>query len=324
LHNRTDNIESCAAKLQENHPSARVGIAHGKMDEASLSRVWRSLTEHEIDILVCTTIIETGVDVPNANTLIIEDADRMGLAQLHQIRGRVGRSHRTAFAYLMFTPGKALTEISQKRLDAIRKFTEFGSGFRIAMRDLEIRGAGSILGGEQHGHMESVGYDMYLKMLSDAIAEEKGEAVKEQKDCSVDLKVNAHIPERYIPSLAARLSIYRRIATIRTEEDKLDVIDELIDRFGEPPKTVTLLIDIALCKAEAIELGFTEISEQNGRLLLYAEGLTEAISRLITSEMKRRVLFSAGTKPYVSIRPEQGQTSVETLKEALKNLKKTD
>ncbi len=324
LHNRTDNIESCAAKLQENHPNARVGIAHGKMDEASLSKVWRSLTEHEIDILVCTTIIETGVDVPNANTLIIEDADRMGLAQLHQIRGRVGRSHRTAFAYLMFTPGKALTEISQKRLDAIRKFTEFGSGFRIAMRDLEIRGAGSILGGEQHGHMESVGYDMYLKMLSDAIAEEKGEAVKEQKDCSVDLKVNAHIPERYIPSLAARLSIYRRIATIRTEEDKLDVIDELIDRFGEPPKTVTLLVDIALCKAEAIELGFTEISEQNGRLLLYAEGLTEAISRLITSNMKRRVLFSAGAKPYVSIRPDQGQTSIETLKEVLKTMKKAD
>ncbi len=324
LHNRTDNIETCAAKLQQSHPDARVGIAHGKMDEASLSKVWRSLTEHEIDILVCTTIIETGVDVPNANTLIIEDADRMGLAQLHQIRGRVGRSHRTAYAYLMFTPGKALTEISQKRLDAIRKFTEFGSGFRIAMRDLEIRGAGSILGGEQHGHMEAVGYDMYLKMLSDAIAEEKGEAVVEQKDCSVDLKVNAHIPERYIPSLAARLSIYRRIATIRSEDDKLDVIDELIDRFGEPPKTVTLLIDIALCKAEAIELGFTEISEQNGRLLLYSSGLTEPISRLLTSELKRRVMFSAGTKPYVSIRPESGQTSVQLLKQVLNAIKNAD
>lgn len=318
LHNRTDNIESCAAKIQQNHPSARVGIAHGKMDEASLSKVWRQLTEHEIDILVCTTIIETGVDVPNANTLIIEDSDRMGLAQLHQIRGRVGRSHRTAFAYLLFTPGKALSEISQKRLDAIRKFTEFGSGFRIAMRDLEIRGAGSILGGEQHGHMEAVGYDMYLKMLSDAIAEEKGESVTEQKECAIDLKVNAHIPERYIPSLAQRLSIYRRIAAIRNEDDKLDVIDELIDRYGEPPKTVTLLIDIALCKASAIALGFNEISEQNGRLLLYTDGLTEPVSKLLTSEMKRRVMFSAGSKPYVSVRPEQGQTSVDMLKETLK------
>ncbi len=317
LHNRTDNIESCAAKIQENHPTARVGIAHGKMDEGTLSKVWRDLTEHEIDILVCTTIIETGVDVPNANTLIIEDSDRFGLAQLHQLRGRVGRSHRTAFAYLLFTPGKALSEISQKRLDAIRKFTEFGSGFRIAMRDLEIRGAGSILGGEQHGHMESVGYDMYLKLLSDAIAEEKGETVVEEKECTVELKVNAHIPERYISSLPLRLSAYRRIAAIRTEEDSFDVIDELIDRYGTPPKSVTDLVSIALCKATASSLGITEINEQDGRVLLYVEGLTEPVSKLLSSDLKRRVMFSAGKRPYISVRPDGNKRSLETLKEAL-------
>ncbi len=318
LYNRTESIESCAARLQQQHPTARVGIAHGKMDEASLSKVWRSLTEHEIDILVCTTIIETGVDVPNANTLIIENSDRMGLAQLHQLRGRVGRSHRTAYAYLLFTPGKALSEISQKRLDAIRKFTEFGSGFRIAMRDLEIRGAGSILGSEQHGHMEAVGYDMYLKLLADAIAEEKGESPQEIKECTVDLKVNAHIPERYISSLPQRLSIYRKIAAIRTSDDVLDVTDELIDRYGEPPKVVCDLIDIAFCKSTASNLGINEISEQNGRILLYCDNMTEPISRLITSSIKRRVMFSAGKKPYVSLRSDVGQKSIDTLKEALK------
>ncbi|MBO5908805.1 MAG: transcription-repair coupling factor, partial [Clostridia bacterium] len=266
---------------------------------------------------VCTTIIETGVDVPNANTLIIENSDRMGLAQLHQIRGRVGRSHRTAFAYLLFAPGKALSEISQKRLDTIRRFTEFGSGFRIAMRDLEIRGAGSVLGGEQHGHMEAVGYDMYLKMLSDAIAEEKGEKPEEQLDCMVDLKINAHIPEIYISSLPQRLSIYRRIAAIKTTEDVLDVTDELIDRYGEPPKVVLDLMNVALYNATASELKITEIAERNDRLLLYCTGLTEAVTRLITSDIKNRVIFSAGSKPYVSIRPEKSQSIIETLREVL-------
>ena len=317
LHNRTDDIDSCAVKLQKDHPDARIGVAHGKMDEGTLSKVWQQLLEHEIDILVCTTIIETGVDVPNANTLIIENADRMGLAQLHQIRGRVGRSHRTAFAYLLFTPGKALSDISQKRLDAIRKFTEFGSGFRIAMRDLEIRGAGSVLGGEQHGHMEAVGYDMYLKLLSEALAEEKGEQPEKQLECTVDLKINAHIPERYISSLPGRLSAYRRIAAIRTDEDVLDVTDELLDRYGDPPDVVNELIQVSFLKNKAASLDITEISEQNGRLLLYCGALTENIARLISSEIKQRVMFSAGSKPYVAIRPLPNQRILDTLKEAL-------
>ncbi len=318
LHNRTESIDSCAFKISERHPDAKVAVAHGKMGEEELSKVWKQLIEHEIDILVCTTIIETGVDVPNCNTLIIENADRFGLAQLHQLRGRVGRSHRSAYAYLMFTPQKALSEISQKRLDAIRRFTEFGSGFKIAMRDLEIRGAGSILGGEQHGHMEAVGYDMYLKMLSDAIAEEKGETVIDTiKECLVDIRISAHIPEQYISSLPQRLAAYRRIASIRTNEDVLDVTDELLDRYGDLPRQVEDLISVSFLKNIAASLGITEISERNDRLLLYVEGLTEPVSRLITSSLKKRVLFSAGTKPYLAVKPEGKENMIETLKQAL-------
>ena len=206
--------------------------------------MWRQLLDHEIDVLVCTTIIETGVDVPTANTLIIENADRMGLSQLHQLRGRVGRSSRRAYAYLTYTPNKVLTEIAQKRLSAIREFTEFGSGFKIAMRDLEIRGAGNMLGGEQHGHMEAVGYDMYVKLLNEAVTLMKGEEPVRPVDqeCLVDLQVQAHIPESYIGSLSLRLDVYRRIAEVETQEDAMDVTDELIDRFGEPPASVKGLV----------------------------------------------------------------------------------
>ena len=220
LHNRVDTITRAAARIHEFLPEARIGIAHGKMEEEELSEIWSNLLNGEIDVLVCTTIIETGVDVPNVNTLIIENADRLGLAQLHQIRGRVGRSTRRAYAYLTFTRGKELSEIATRRLSAIREYTEFGSGFQIAMRDLEIRGAGNILGAQQHGHMEAVGYDMYIQMLSEAIAEERGEKPqKPEEECLIDLQVEAHIPEEYIESIPQRLSIYRRIADIRTPDD---------------------------------------------------------------------------------------------------------
>ena len=260
LHNRVDTIESCAARLRERIPNARFGVAHGKMTEEQLSEVWRQLLEHEIDVLVCTTIIETGVDVPNANTLIIENADRMGLSQLHQLRGRVGRSPRRAYAYFCFSRGRELSEVASKRLEAIREYTEFGSGFKIAMRDLEIRGAGSILGGEQHGNMEAVGYDMYLKLLSEAVSAENGEPVKTEPECTVDLNISAHIPEDYIESLPARLGIYKRIADIRCRDDAEDVIDELCDRFGEPPRSVMGLIDIALLRGKAASAGISEIT----------------------------------------------------------------
>lgn len=317
LHNRTESIDSCALKIQQQHPDARVAVAHGKMGEDALSRVWQQLLEREIDILVCTTIIETGVDVPNANTLIIEDADRLGLAQLHQLRGRVGRSHRLAYAYLLFTRGKSLSEISQKRLDAIRRFTEFGSGFRIAMRDLEIRGAGSVLSGEQHGHLEAVGYDMYLKLLSDAIAEEKGETTEEPIECTVDIRMNAHIPEQYISFLPQRLSAYRRIAAIKSDEDVLDVTDELLDRYGELPKNVTALIDISFLKNKAATLGISEIREQPGVLRLFCKGLTDEVTKLLTSPLQKRIVFNAGAKPSVAIKMQRTEPVLDLLREAL-------
>lgn len=249
-------------------------------------------------MLVCTTIIETGVDVPNVNTLIIENADRLGLAQLHQIRGRVGRSTRRAYAYLTFTRGKELSEIATRRLSAIREYTEFGSGFQIAMRDLEIRGAGNILGAQQHGHMEAVGYDMYIQMLSEAIAEERGEKPqKPEEECLIDLQVEAHIPEEYIESIPQRLSIYRRIADIRTPDDVEDVYDELIDRFGDPPPSVQGLVNVSLLRNSASGQGIYEISQRGNCLLLYSNAIDmQKVSRL-AALLRGRILVSAGAKP---------------------------
>ena len=318
LHNRVDSIDGVAMRLQRHIPEARIGVAHGKMSEEQLSEVWRQLVEQEIDILVCTTIIETGVDVPNANTMIIENADRMGLSQLHQLRGRVGRSSRRAYAYLTYPAGKVLTEVSTKRLTAIREFTEFGSGFRIAMRDLEIRGAGNVLGAQQHGHMEAVGYDLYLKLLSEAVAVQKGEkpaAVDEE--CLIDIQVQAHIPEKYIPNLNQRLDMYHRIADIRSESDADDVVDELIDRFGDPPDSVTGLVDVALLRNCASALSITEIRQTAGNLLLYVSKLDKsAIGRLV-SRLKGRVLVSAGSKPYVSVRLDPARSILLELKTIL-------
>lgn len=303
LHNNVASIESVSLKIRSHIPEARIGIGHGKMNEEQLSEVWRKLIDHEIDILVCTTIIETGVDVPNANTLIIDYADRMGLSQLHQLRGRVGRSSRRAYAYFTYPKNKSLSEISQKRLSAIREFTEFGSGFKIAMRDLEIRGAGNILGGEQHGHMETVGYDMYVKLLNEAVLTMKGKALPPTaEDCLVDMQVQAHIPEDYIESTNLRLDIYRRIADIRTVEDSIDVVDELIDRFGDPPSSVKGLIDIALLRNTAASLGIDEVKQQGGSLLLYKKNIDMKQISLLVNEMKGRVLLSAGSRPYISVK----------------------
>ncbi len=271
LHNRVETIYKVAARLKTVLPEARIEVAHGKMGEEALSDVWKRLIENEIDILVCTTIIETGVDVPNVNTLIIEDADRMGLSQLHQLRGRVGRSPRRAYAYFCFRGGKALNEDAHKRLEAIRQFTEFGSGFHIAMRDLEIRGAGSVLGGAQHGNMEAVGYDMYIKLLNDAMKGIEIEEKEEEEVCTIDLNISAHIPEDYIPSLSSRLGIYKRIADIMNDDDAADVIDELIDRFGEPPRSVMGLIDIALLRNKAQAAGIYEITKEQNEIKLHTK-----------------------------------------------------
>lgn len=321
LHNRVESIHGVANRIANDIPEANVGIAHGKMTEEELNEIWRKLLENEIDILVCTTIIETGVDVSNVNTLIIEDADRMGLAQLHQLRGRVGRSARRASAYLTFRRGKELSEIATNRLAAIREFTEFGSGFKIAMRDLEIRGAGNILGSEQHGHMEAVGYDMYLKLLNQAVREEKGEATAEaQAECLIDLQVQAYIPENYIPSIPQRLSIYRHIADIRCKEDAQDVTDELIDRFGDPPKCVMGLIEIALLRNTAAACGITEITQKGDSILMYITKVDMQKVSLLAQLMRGRIFLSAGEKPYLSVKLLKEQQPVDVLREVLKRI----
>ena len=319
LHNRVDNIELTAAALHARIPEARITVAHGKMGEEELSEIWRQVLEHEVDILVCTTIIETGVDIPNVNTLIIENADRYGLSQLHQLRGRVGRSSRRAYAYLTFTRGKELSDIAQKRLETMRDFTEFGAGFKIAMRDMEIRGAGNLLGAQQHGHMEAVGYDMYLKLLAEAVSEEKGEPAALAVDCLVDLPISAHIPDNYISDNAQRLEIYRRIADIRTVEDSMDVFDELIDRFGDPPAAVQGLVDVALLRNMAAAVGIREIKQQENALLLYPEKLDMALGMRLNAALPGRVMISAGGKPYYAVKIDRtgGKDGLDTLREAM-------
>ncbi|MBR3588639.1 MAG: transcription-repair coupling factor [Clostridia bacterium] len=318
LYNKVESIDRKASEIKELLPDARVAVGHGKMSEEELSDVWKSLIEGETDILVCTTIIETGVDVPNANTLIIEDADRMGLAQLHQIRGRVGRSSRRASAYFTFTRGKQLSEIADRRLSAIREFTEFGSGFRIAMRDLELRGAGNVLGAQQHGHMEAVGYDMYLKLLAEAVGEEKGEEVKDSsKDCLIDLHIDANIPKNYIENVPHRLAMYRRIADIRTQEDADDVVDELVDRFGEPPKSVMGLIDIALLRAAAVQNGITEIGQTKDRLLLYSDILDMKKIAALSNAMRGRITVATSPRTHFKVKLIDGQSQTDALKQTM-------
>jgi len=317
LHNRIDSIDLRAAKLKELVPEARILTAHGRVGEEKLSEVWQKLLEHEIDILVCTTIIETGVDVPNCNTLIIEDADHMGLSQLYQIRGRVGRSSRRAYAYFTFRRGKALSEISTKRLSAIREFTTFGSGFRIAMRDLEIRGAGNFLGAQQHGHMEAVGYDLYLKMLGEAVNEETGQTEHTPaSECMIDLQIDAHIPEDYIENLSQRIDIYKKIATLSAPEDVLDLNDELIDRFGEPPASVSGLVEVALVRNMAGKLGFKEISQREDRVLFFPQAFDMAVAAKIAGQMRGQVLVNPGPKPYLAVKI-KGGGPISTIRDTL-------
>lgn len=320
LHNRVESIERCAARLKARLPDINIGIAHGKMSEDELSSVWKQLLEHEIDLLVCTTIIETGVDVPNANTLIIEDADRMGLAQLHQLRGRVGRSPRRAYAYFCFGQNKQLSDVAAKRLEAIREYTEFGSGFKIAMRDLEIRGAGSILGGDQHGNMESVGYDMYLKLLSEAVNEENGAEQKDDIPCTVDLNVSAHIPESYIEALPARLGIYKRIAAIRNDDDASDVIDELCDRFGEPPTSVMGLIDIAILRNKAAAADIAEITGNPTSAVLHINSIRPDVMAKLSAHFGQRFMLNATGKPVYTVRLNKGQKMSDLVAEMGKAL----
>ncbi|MGD9559210.1 MAG: transcription-repair coupling factor, partial [Oscillospiraceae bacterium] len=294
LHNRVNTIDLAAQKLQKQLPGARIAVAHGKMDEETLSRTWQGLLDGDIDVLVCTTLIETGVDVRNCNTLIIEDADRMGLAQLYQIRGRVGRSGRKAYAYFTFRRDKVLTDVAAKRLSAIREFTAFGSGFRIAMRDLQIRGAGNLLGQSQSGHMEAVGFDLYVKMLNQAIAQAKGEALPPDKsETLIDITVDAYIPESYIPDAAGRIEAYKRIAAIESERDADDVLEELADRYGPVANSAKGLVAISLLRVTAAELGIYEVSQQKDTLILYSDSLRPDALKPLLRDAKLPLMFNA-------------------------------
>ncbi len=303
LHNRIETIDQKAAALAMAIPGARVAAAHGALSAAELEKIWKKLVAHEIDILVCTTIIETGVDVANCNTMIIEDADRMGLSQLYQLRGRIGRSSRRAYAYFTFRPGREITEVAAKRLSAIRDFTAFGSGFQIALRDLEIRGAGNMLGAQQHGHMDAVGYDMYLKLLNQAIAEQKGEEpIAEDSDCIIDLPISAHIPNSYIEDNAGRIEVYRRIASLENDEDAMELVDELIDRWGDPPPEVSLLISVALLRHAAKGAGITQISQKSDFVLLEFKNPQLAILAAASAEFIGSVFLSNSSVPYLSVK----------------------
>ena len=269
LHNFVESIDHVAADLAKQLPDARITVAHGKMDKDTLEDIWERMIRGEIDILVCTTIIETGVDVPNANTLIVDNAHRLGLSQLHQLRGRIGRSARRAYAYFTYPVGRALPEIAQKRLEAIRDYAEFGAGFKIALRDMEIRGAGNLLGAEQHGHLDAVGYDMYIKLLKSAVLEAKGEVPEQKQECSVSLDYDAYLPDTYVRYPGQRMALYKRIALIENEYDRDDIADELLDRYGDLPVQAENLLYVALIRAEGAACDIRQIRQDGNTISIY-------------------------------------------------------
>ena len=302
VYNRVNTIVETANKIASLVPEARVAFAHGQMKERELEKIMYDFINGEIDVLVSTTIIETGLDISNVNTMIIHDADNLGLSQLYQLRGRVGRSNRTAYAFLMYRRNKMLREVAEKRLHAIREFTDLGSGFKIAMRDLEIRGAGNLLGAEQHGHMEAVGYDLYCKMLNESVKELKGETQPEEEfDTVIDLDIDAFIPERYIKNEFQKLDVYKRIATIESEEEYDDMLEELIDRFGEPPKAVQNLLAVANLKAMAHRAWLTEIAQKGDqiRFTMFERAKADPAGiELLVKESKGKMKFVIDTNPY--------------------------
>ncbi len=305
LYNRVESIERFAAHLRSMLPEARIAVAHGQMDTASLENVMLDFYDGRLDILLCSTIIENGLDVANANTLIVYEADRFGLSQLYQLRGRVGRSSRTAFAYFTVKKDKSLSETAQKRLDALRDFTAFGSGFRIAMRDLEIRGAGNIFGPEQSGNVVAVGYDLYCKMIADAVNElMPGRAGQKKINTKMDLKINAFLPGDYVSDDQQRMEVFRRIAAIATREDVEDVLDELIDRYGEVPGSVVNLIYVAYLRSLCGGLGISRVSSASPGTLTFRLEECEDIAALYQAMMNadRQLVFSSGKTSAIELR----------------------
>ena len=324
LHNRVTNIAETTAKLQALVPEARFAFAHGQMSQRELEDIMMDFMDGEIDVLVCTTIIETGLDIPNVNTIIISDADRMGLSQLYQLRGRVGRSTRTSYAYLMYARNKVLNTDAEKRLQTIKEFTEFGSGFRVAMKDLEIRGAGNLLGAEQHGHMDSVGYELYCKLLNEAVMELKGETVVTEFETLIDIKLNAFIPPAYIASEEQKLEMYKKISLISNLDDYYDVQEELEDRYGDIPRAVNNLIDVAYVKAEAHKIGAVNVKQIKDKVLIYfktdANVSGEKLMKLI-GESRGRILFtSTGGEPYLTYKLKDEKHILDEIKTLIKEI----
>lgn len=317
MHNFVDSIHAVAARLSRAFPDSRITVAHGKMDKEELEDIWGEMLRGEIDILVSTTIIETGIDIPNANTLIVDNAHRLGLSQLHQIRGRVGRSSRRAYAYFTYPKHMALTEIAQKRLEAVREYAEFGAGFKIAMRDLELRGAGNMLGAEQHGHLDAVGYDLYIKLLNEAVLEEKGEKVEQKPDCTVNLNFNAFIPEKYVTFSAQRIGLYKKIALIDNEYDRLDISDEMIDRYGDLPKPVENLLMIALIRANAVKCGIATISQEGSEFRITPAHIDIDIWSEVEESFDGKMKIVLSSKPYISVRPSKNQDALKSLNRVL-------
>ena len=303
LQNNVDETYRIASNLHQDFPEANIAVAHGQMDRGEIEAIWQALVNGSVDILVSTTIIETGIDIPNANTLIIENADRMGLSQLHQIRGRVGRSHRRAYAFFTYRRGMQISEIAQKRLSAIRDFAEFGAGFKIAMRDLEIRGAGNLLGAQQHGHLDAVGYDLYIRLLNEAVLEERGERIEAPFETKITTSYDAYLPKTYIKSASVRMEIYKKIAHIENEVDKRDIDNEIEDRFGKMPPSAKMLTSIALIKAYAVKGRIKRVEQLKDEIRLYPEDINLPVFVEISKYDREHVqVCGVGKTPYFSVK----------------------
>lgn len=331
LSNRVRTIDIKAAKVAELCPDARIAVAHGQMGERELEEIMMGFIKGDADVLVCTSIIESGLDLPNVNTIIVENADYLGLSQLYQIRGRVGRSNRLAYAYITYKRDKVLPEAAEKRLQAIKEFTEFGSGFKIAMRDLEIRGAGNILGPEQHGHIATVGYDMYCRLLEKAVRELKGEPEEAPElEVSIDLEISAYLDAGYISNEGSKIEMYKKIAAIEDEEDASDIRDELTDRYGDLPEAANNLIEIAHIKALAKHLAIVSIAQKDTVITFGLQnvtpGIIRAISELAAVKFKGRLLLNAGSKPYFALKVPRSEKGLlpGNIKILLQDIKKLE
>lgn len=319
LYNNVEGIEKKANDIERLVPEAKVTFAHGKMTGNQIEEIMQDFINGETNVLVCTTILESGIDIPNANTIIVENADRLGLAQLYQIRGRVGRSNRQAYAYITYKKDKIINEDADKRLKAIKEFTELGSGFKIAMRDLEIRGAGSLLGEMQHGHMDQVGYDTYCKLLDEVVKEYKGIKVEEEPDVVIDLNVSSFIPDTYIENNTQKIEVYQNIALCRTEEDIKTVTEDILDRYGKMPVEMESLMGIARIKELCKEMGIIKLSQKENRVVFYfnPESFALNVADLI-AEYNNRIKFSTGVNPYVTLTLKNTDNVIDEVMEFLK------